>query len=851
MWRGTIAVLAALCALGLGPVGCDRSSSGDADTDADTDTDSDTDADTDTDTDVDSDSDTDADTDTDTDVDTDADTDVDADADTDTDTDTDTDVDTDTDTDTDADTDVDTDTDTDTDADTDVDTDTDTDTDTGQGGWESRGVGGGGALYSPTLSPHDTDEIWMATDMSAVFHSADFGASWDTVNWREIMGGHFLQVRFTSDPQVLYALDHRNDGATPAKSTDGGQTWEALAADPTGGEAIYLFVDPNRTDRILVSDYGTLFFSDDGGASFEFAATTAMGSGMVVGGAFFDGDTIHVGTSQGLRISEDGGQSFGFGLNDGIPYGEVIVSLAGAREGGTTRLLAVTLNEADAWAGFTGGEYEGYTGVYRLDVGDAAWTEVTAGIAAEQYLVFVDMPRNDIDTAYLAGCNTDAWAPAVLRTTDGGDSWSLVLRARDNQNVNTGWAGWHGDTSWGFGEYALGFGASPVDGDRAVVTDMGFVHVTQDGGATWQQAYVRPEDQNPAGSDTPRGQFYQTSGVEQTSGWWLTWSDASTIFGSWTDIRSIFSNDGGLSWTRDGDNGLDLNTTYIAVRHPISGTLYGATASKHDLYQSTYLQDSRIDSGEGAVMVSEDGGATWSTLHDFGRPVVWLALDPNDSSTLYASVVHSSQGDVYVTHELDQGAGASWSRLASPPRTEGHPYSVQVLDDGSLVATYSGRRDSGGAFTLSSGVFYSEDSGASWQDRSADEMQRWTKDLVLDPHDATQSTWYAAVFSHWGAWPNEVGGLYRTTDRGQSWEELGDLYRAESCTVDPGDPDRMFVTTETEGLWVIRDLTADTPTLEPVLEYPFCHPMRVFFDPYEAGEIWITSFGGGLRVWLP
>jgi hypothetical protein len=145
-------------------------------------------------------------------------------------------------------------------------------------------------------------------------------------------------------------------------------------------------------------------------------------------------------------------------------------------------------------------------------------------------------------------------------------------------------------------------------------------------------------------------------------------------------------------------------------------------------------------------------------------------------------------------------------------------------------------------------VFVSSNSGSSWIDRSHANMQRWTKDLHVDPHDATESTWYVAVFSHWGSYPNEVGGLYRTTDRGLSWDRISDLYRVDSCAVHPDNPDLLYLTTETEGLWSTANLTAAAPTFTQVAEYPFSHPMRVFFDPYDHRKVWVASFGGGLRV---
>ena len=45
--------------------------------------------------------------------------------------------------------------------------------------WELRGIGGGGALFSAAISPHDPDLLYMATDMTAVFRSDNFGSSWE------------------------------------------------------------------------------------------------------------------------------------------------------------------------------------------------------------------------------------------------------------------------------------------------------------------------------------------------------------------------------------------------------------------------------------------------------------------------------------------------------------------------------------------------------------------------------------------------------------------------------------------------------------------------------------------------
>lgn len=715
--------------------------------------------------------------------------------------------------------------------------------------WQSRGVGGGGALFVPSISPVD-DQLYMATDMAAVFHSADFGQTWTTVDFRQLRGGPLAQVRFTSDPNTLYALGRGpGDRSTLFESTNAGATF-AMAGAPEDVDSLYLDVDPASTNRLAMSDKQVLRFSTNGGKTFRVAhGAEDPGSGIVLSGSFWDGQDIYLGTNDGLVVSHDGGTTFAIEPYGGIPADEVILSLSGAKVGHRRRFFAVTNARSSTRAGIQACEAApSYRGVYRLDAGESAWKNVASGLPSGHHPTFVRMAENDVEVAYLAGSNPSAGGPAVSKTSDGGGSWVDVFRTRKNGNISTGWSGAGGDSAWTFGECAEGFAVARTDSKRAVLTDMGFVHRTVDGGASWQQAYVDPADENPPGADTPRGRAYRTSGVEQTSAWWLTWADRTTIFGSFTDITSVRSTNGGVAWARESQNGLRDNTTYQTVLHP-SGTLYAATSDVHDLYMSYRLADTQLDRGKGSIMQSSDKGATWTTVHAFGHLVVSVALDPTDANSMYAAVEHSSQGGVFHTSDLSHGGSSSWTRLPSPPRTQGHPYNTAVLRDGVLVVTYSGRRDATGAFTNSSGVFVSLDHGATWSDRSDPGMHYWTKDLVIDPNDATESTWYVGVFKPFGAGvPGIHSGLFRTTDRGLHWAQLWDGHNVESCRVDPRDPQHLFVTTESEGLFSTKNLSAATPTFAADPAYPFAHPMRVFFNPHDAAEVWVTSFGGGLRV---
>jgi len=129
-------------------------------------------------------------------------------------------------------------------------------------------------------------------------------------------------------------------------------------------------------------------------------------------------------------------------------------------------------------------------------------------------------------------------------------------------------------------------------------------------------------------------------------------------------------------------------------------------------------------------------------------------------------------------------------------------------------------------------------------------MYYWTKDIVPDPTDATQNTWYTAVFSGWGGAPNGLGGLYKTTDRGNIWVKLtgSQFDRVTSLTYNPQNTNQAFLTTETQGLWMSNNMNTATPTWEPVSSYPFRQPERVFFNPFNQHEMWVTSFGNGMKM---
>ena len=689
--------------------------------------------------------------------------------------------------------------------------------------------------------------MYIASDMGQVFHTTNEGANWESVDFREIQGSNNSKMLYTVNPQVLYSLDYSTGGdfIRPTKSIDGGATWTPIAADPTNAEAYTIVADYSNPNRIIVSDYSTIWISTNGGTSFQQRYTTSDGSGAHIAGAFFDGNNIYIGTNQGVLVSTNGGTSFSIPSWGANPSGQQILSLSGAKEGGTTRLWIVTMSAGDVYAGVPGNDHYGYAGVYRIDIGQSNWQPITSGITTGAHPFFVSSTLNDIDTVYVGGGSEDS-RPTVFKSTNGGSNWTSVLNTINNGNVQTGWSGDGGNRGWSYGENAMGFTTDLFDSNRIIITDFGFAHMSEDGGATWRALYVNPADLNPANAAIPANKNYRSSGLDNTTVWGLTWTSPTHIVAANSDIRGVQSYDGGQSW---GFNytGHTANSLYKSIVHPVTGVVYAATASVHDMYQSTHLTDASINGGTGSVLFSTNGGTTWQTMHNFGRVVTWVEADPTNPNRLYASVAHSTDGGIWVTNNANAGAASTWTKLANPPRTEGHAFNIKVLNDGTIVASYSGRRTASG-FTASSGVFVSTNGGASWQDRSAAGMQYWTKDIVVDQNDSSQNTWYASVFSGWGGAPNGTGGLYKTTNRGQTWTRINALDRVNSVTISPTNPNEAYLTTEVEGLWYTENLNAANPTFTQVAGYHFMQPTRVVYNPYDSNEVWVASFGGGMRV---
>ncbi|MCX6155525.1 MAG: hypothetical protein NT007_15340 [Candidatus Kapabacteria bacterium] len=716
--------------------------------------------------------------------------------------------------------------------------------------WSDRGTGGGSAFYVPCFHPGFDNIFTVGCNKSQIFQTSDFGASFQTVSFTTLCGGTHSFVRFTKDVNIVYAIDYYGDYTTPVKSTDGGKTWSELNGNPyISIEPIFsLYVDYDNPGRIIMSSAYSIQYSSDFGDTFtDIYDASSFLSDIVVAGVFFDGIKIYIGTNEGLLYSANNGLNFAKILPIGIPTTQVMWSFSGARVGTTTRLFALTADPLDIYAGKSGSEYYNFSkGIYACDF-PGNWANKAVGLdLSNNFFMFLDMSKTNINTVYIAGSNSSS-APTVFKTTNGGANWSSVFSTTSNKNIATGWCGSGGDKDWVYAECVFGFAVSPSNPNKVVVTDYGFVHTSTDGGTSWKDAYTAISDQNPQNVATPKGKAYHSNGLENSTSWQLVWSDAQNIVSAQSELTSTRSTDGGVTWSFNY-TGNTANSTYRIINHP-NGSLYAATSNVNGIYQSICLEDKYLDSTDlmGKVIVSSNKGSSWTDIHLFNHPVFWIAADPNNQNTMYASVIHKTIGGIYYTNDLQNGAASKWSKLTNPTRTEGHPGTITVLNSGELLVTYSGRLSSS-TFTASSGCFLYNPANGLWSDVSDNGMKYWTKDVIVDPNDKSQNTWLACVFSGWGGKGDSLGGIYKTVNRGKNWVRINAQSRVESLTFNPSNSDEIYYTTEQDGLCISSNIHSANPTFSFINNYPFRQPERVFFNPFNPNEVWVTSYGGGLRI---
>ncbi|HEY9281903.1 MAG TPA: hypothetical protein VIP46_00465 [Pyrinomonadaceae bacterium] len=245
----------------------------------------------------------------------------------------------------------------------------------------------------------------------------------------------------------------------------------------------------------------------------------------------------------------------------------------------------------------------------------------------------------------------------------------------------------------------------------------------------------------------------------------------------------------GATWTPvfDREGSYSIGTVVLDPKNPL--TVWVGTGENNSQRSVSY--------GDG-VYRSDDGGKTWRNLGlKASEHISKIVIDPRDSNTVYVAAqgpLWGPGGDRGLYKTTDNGK--TWKRILEISENTGVTDVVQDPNnpDTLYASAYQRRRH---VWTLINGgpesaIHKSTDGGATWTRLRAGlpTVDMGRIGLAISPVDS--NVIYATVEA-----ADRRGGIYRSSDRGGSWERRNDydttaMYYGE-IFADPKDVDRIYL----------------------------------------------------------
>jgi photosystem II stability/assembly factor-like uncharacterized protein len=711
-------------------------------------------------------------------------------------------------------------------------------------------------MFSLAVSPVDSRQMMINCDMSGTYVSHDAGKTWQMIHHK--MLGSSTRCCPVFHPTIadrVYAVS--GDTNELRVSDDAGVTWRPVLKDrPPWRETIgLLFAVGGESDCLLVGTGDGAYATRDGGATWRRCAGVR---GKVVGAmAARTQDTTASGPQYNFIATSDGvfrsrnldGDYAACGT--GLPRGAV-TSFSGGANGALLRLYA-TVECSLVDGRLTGG-------VYRSEDAGTSWhsclegglnvqtrrTDEWANGDIPQYR-FIGTTDKDPLRVYVHCAGTSYWPPnhsTVYRSDDGGRTWTAVLFSdprfarRKLYNVEDDYV----SRRWGQREQNPPYSMVVSRGDPDVVAlcSSGWALRTGDGGRQWKVCQTGPAAEGDSG-----GQAWSCNGLVVTSTWnyYIDPHQAARHYICYTDIGFARSLDAGKTWIWQGRSLPWHNTVYeLAFDPAVPGRIWGAMSNTHDIPNDNVISGRHRVIMQGGVAVSQDFGITWQKLDLPAAPGLSVVLDP--ASPLDARVLYASLFEKGVYKSTD--GGRTWQPAS---QGLGEPRNMRCCKlhrypDGTLFVLITAKKVEGQLTLDGVGLYRSTDAAATWSKITGSLPLHWPKDFTVKPGDSRTILLSASGFRGHA----DEGGLYRTTDGGQSWNKLVQKGREHfGAFYHPRQPGWLYMTlTEgapESGLYLSRD---DGATWEPFTTLPFRNIQRVTFDPARPQEIILTTFGSSI-----
>jgi photosystem II stability/assembly factor-like uncharacterized protein len=545
--------------------------------------------------------------------------------------------------------------------------------------------------------------------------------------------------------------------------------WREVGPYRGGRSAAVAGVPGNRATYYFGGAGGGVWKSTDAGKTWHSASDGSFGGSIgAIAVAAWDPNVVYAGTGE---ETVRGNVSEGDGMWKSTDAGKTWKRAGLADSRHITRIRVHPRNPDLVYAAVLGHLFgpSSERGVYRSTDGGASWKRV---LYVDDQTGAVDLAMDPVNPRVLyAGTWRVRRTPYSLegggpgsglwKSTDGGDSWTDLSKSPGLPKGTLG---------------IVGVTVSPTDPDNVyafVEAERGGVFRSKDGGKTWQRTSADHEL-------TQRAWYYGRIFADPV--------DAESVYV--VNVFFLRSKDGGKTWKP------------IHVPH----------GDNHDLWIDPADPRRMIESNDGGVTVSEDGGLTWTTQDN--QPTAQIYRVSTDNHFPYRIYGAQQDNSPLRISSRPEGGFDYYRRQWEP--TAGGESGYILADPRNPEVVYGG---SYGGFLMRLNHATGEARAVDpWPDipmgaGAADLEYRfqWNFPLALSPHDPR--VLYAGA-----------NVLFKSTDEGQSWTAISpDLTRDDKSKQGPsGGP----ITKDNSGVEYYDTIFA------------------VAESPVAAGVLWVGSDDG-------
>ncbi len=499
----------------------------------------------------------------------------------------------------------------------------------------------------------DSDDGFQNTGIAGceVYRSEDGGASWKKTNEKPVSifntyGYYFGKIYVShSNPDKIFIL-----GFYAQYSTDGGKTFKTMDKGNVHPDHHALWVDPKRDSHIINGNDGGTNISYDDGENWFKANTPAVGQYYAI--AVDDAKPYNV-----YGGMQDNGSWWGPSVNkesiDWIGNGQYSFRVINGGDG-----MQAQVDTRDNATVYSGSQF-GFYGRYIKDKRGSQKSLHPQHELGEKPLRFnwqtpILLSKHNQDVLYF-GSNR------LYRSLNKGDT--LVAMSPDQSNGRVS-----GNVPYGtitsISESPLRFGLVYTG------TDDGNIHVSKDGGYSWEQLNFRPgteiknQKSNQPGTAKAKAGVKKTDSMLNTQNLWVSRITASQykesrVYVSLNGYRFdhfapylYVSNDYGVSWTKTGNN-LPNEPINVVKEDPKNDSI---------LYVGT----------DGGLYVSFDAGNSfmlWNAGMPESVPVHDIAIQQRDNEIILGTHGRS----LYVSRLDDVQAlkkDPDWMKKKEKPKKE-------------------------------------------------------------------------------------------------------------------------------------------------------------------------------------